>query len=143
MKRKQNGTTIAELGPAMIIVVTMVLIPLTDLIYLGTAFSATWFLNSLEAREVSVRASDQSSQAIKDTESQFKGSPAAKLLGLSVGSKSNCSARVIEDADGMLVTVETVVEVTPLLTAPIPIQIAGLTAPATLCLSSTMPRQTR
>jgi hypothetical protein len=52
--RSQLGGQIAELGPALFLLLIVMFFPLLDLIRLGLAFGAGWYLNQIEARAVAV-----------------------------------------------------------------------------------------
>jgi hypothetical protein len=50
--RKRTGQAIAEFGPAVFIIIIVVLIPILDLLFLGVAYAAGWYENHLVVREV-------------------------------------------------------------------------------------------
>lgn len=58
MRRKRRfrsqfgGGQIAELGPALWIILIMVFFPMLDLMYMGMAFGSGWFLNHMVTRAV-------------------------------------------------------------------------------------------
>jgi hypothetical protein len=51
-KRGHKGSSIAEFGPALILILIVFLFPMIDLIYLGIAYAAGWYCNHLVIREV-------------------------------------------------------------------------------------------
>ncbi|HEY9756283.1 MAG TPA: hypothetical protein V6C97_14040 [Oculatellaceae cyanobacterium] len=57
-KSKRNckgGTGIAELGPALFVLIIVILIPMMDMLYLMMSYAAGWMLNHQTTREVSVK----------------------------------------------------------------------------------------
>ena len=56
-KRKRSchgGTSMAEIGPALFILIVAVMIPLLDLMLLSMSYAAGWYLNHLVTRECAV-----------------------------------------------------------------------------------------
>ena len=51
-KRRGQKGSIAEFGPALILILIVFLFPMIDLIYLGIAYAAGWYCNHLVIREV-------------------------------------------------------------------------------------------
>ncbi|MDR3613444.1 MAG: hypothetical protein P4L53_07750 [Candidatus Obscuribacterales bacterium] len=51
-RRGHKGSSIAEFGPALILILIVFLFPMIDLIYLGIAYASGWYCNHLVIREV-------------------------------------------------------------------------------------------
>jgi hypothetical protein len=51
--RKSRGSAIAELGPSLLILLVLILIPVLDLLYIGSAYGFAWFVQNTEIRELS------------------------------------------------------------------------------------------
>jgi hypothetical protein len=49
--KNNAGTQIVEFGPALVLIIVFGLLPILDLIFMGLAFSAGWYLNQAEGRE--------------------------------------------------------------------------------------------
>jgi hypothetical protein len=52
----KTGSTIAELPPSLLLLLIIVFFPLLNLIYLFVAYCAGWYLNQIEARQISFQA---------------------------------------------------------------------------------------
>jgi hypothetical protein len=52
--RPMSGSQIAELGPALIIILVVVLFPMINLIYLAAGYASAWYLNHLVVREIAM-----------------------------------------------------------------------------------------
>ena len=50
--RSVSGSQIAELPPALLFLLILILFPLIDLLYICSAYGAGWYLNQIEARQV-------------------------------------------------------------------------------------------
>src|SRR5437868_1186771 len=58
MFRRCTGGAIAETGPALFLLIVLIVIPVMDLLYMGIAYGFAWFLHNTEIRELAVRVPD-------------------------------------------------------------------------------------
>jgi len=54
LRRSRQGNAIAEFGPAIFILLIMILIPMMVLIYVGLGFACGWYLNYMSTRSAAV-----------------------------------------------------------------------------------------
>lgn len=94
-RRSQTGAgQIAELGPAIWIILVMVLFPMMDLIYMGMAYGSGWFLNHMVTRAVvTADPTDAAkvSTAVNGATAGWQGSYLAQFIGV-VGTPTNTVA---------------------------------------------------
>ncbi len=64
----QVGNATAEIGPALFILLVMVLPPMLDLAGLAFAYGAGWYLNFLQAREAAVSAEVRQGKIVNGAE---------------------------------------------------------------------------
>jgi hypothetical protein len=64
IRRHCKGSAIAETGPALLLLLILIVFPVIDLLYMGCSFGFAWFLHNTEIRELSVRAPDVSQAQI-------------------------------------------------------------------------------
>jgi hypothetical protein len=64
MARKQHGVTIAEVGPALFLLLIMGIFPMLDLIFAGSAYTACLLLNDLQLREAARLPASQVENAL-------------------------------------------------------------------------------
>lgn len=64
-RKPRGGTNTVELGPALFIILIVVLIPAIDLLHIGLAFACGWYANHLAVREASC-AGPTNAQAAAD-----------------------------------------------------------------------------
>jgi hypothetical protein len=67
--RSTKGNQIAELGPALIIILIVVLFPLINLIYLAAGYASAWYLNHLVVREIAMINPNNDDQVIDEENS--------------------------------------------------------------------------
>lgn len=94
IRGSKGGTGIAELGPALFILIIVILIPIMDMLYLAMSYAAGWYLNHLCTRECAVHdptsgAAIQSAVQIADT--AWKKS---MLCGLAQASNATTTEKV-------------------------------------------------
>src|SRR5271168_2120678 len=56
--RQSGGGQIAELGPALFLLLIVIIFPMFDMVYLGGAWASGWYLNQTESREVASTVPD-------------------------------------------------------------------------------------
>ncbi len=94
-RRSQFGSgQIAELGPALWIILVMVFFPMLDLMYMGMAFGSGWFLNHMVTRAVVVTDPTNASavsSAINGATTAWQSSVLAQFIGV-VGTPTSTPA---------------------------------------------------
>jgi hypothetical protein len=85
-RRSFIGSSVSEMGPALFILLLVVLFPMLDLLYLGLGYAASWYLNHLEIRELAIRSPAQSSAALKEVDNLWANSGFGHLVGATVSS---------------------------------------------------------
>jgi hypothetical protein len=82
--RKNYGGQIAEFGPAIFILLVVIVFPMVDLVYLGAAWASGWYLNQIEAREVASSVPDPANPLGFNSSGSPPGTNVTALLGSSV-----------------------------------------------------------
>ena len=83
--RSANGSTIAEFAPALFVLFLLIIFPMVNLIYLTVGYSASWYLNNLEVRELAVRTPANSSTALSEVDTRWANSPLARFVHATAG----------------------------------------------------------
>lgn len=116
--RRKKGNQITELGPALFILLIVVLFPLAALIYMGMGFGCGWFLNHMCTRSVAVVRSQDMPAALTSQENAWKASGLAKFTGARVISNTAVRADINGKPGDDVVRVTTVVEIQPFVQIP-------------------------
>lgn len=130
-RRRKDGQAIAEMGPAMLIILCVVFFPMTVILYIGLGWACGWYLNQMCCAAAAVAGDANQdgtvSQAEMDTAMQprvdeWQRSGLAKFTRASVDSNvaTRLNTRVNQpiDVDDFVVVVTTVT-VTPFVEVPI------------------------
>ncbi len=150
--RKSSGSAITEFGPAVGIVLLVILFPLIDLLGMTVSYGCVWYLNHLQSREAALtlrvrngalapNSQAESNQAIATVATNWSRSglgqfAKAKSISQSVSLVSDPSAG---NAAVGSASVTTTVRVDPFLTIPFFVAVPGLNQEITFVLTSTRP----
>jgi len=147
----QLGAATAEIGPALFILLVMVLPPTLDLAGLAFSYGAGWYLNYLQAREAAVSAevrqgaivnNAEITSALADVQASWRGTSLCRftaaegvsehfqLVGAGKSGSSN-GVRYIE--------VVTAMQVKPFITVPFFKKVPGLGAPVLFSFTGVRP----
>lgn len=85
--RSRKGS-IAELGPALFILIIVILVPLMALICVGLGFACGWYLNFMSVRAAATVPKAQAAGALTNMEAAWRGSGLPAFTGASVGSNT-------------------------------------------------------
>ncbi|MBZ0188689.1 MAG: hypothetical protein K8F91_20755 [Candidatus Obscuribacterales bacterium] len=122
-RRTRKGNQIAELAPAILIILVVFLFPMLVVVYMGLGFGCGWYLNHMCTRAAAIVEDGQMANALAMQEAAWMSSGLAAFTGASV--ISNNAARINTDADPEMdiVRVTTVVQLQPFISIPmIPLQ---------------------
>jgi hypothetical protein len=148
-RNAKGGSQMAELGPALLVLFVIILVPMLDILYLGLAYAAGWYCNHLVVREVACR---QPSQWIAAAGSATK---AWQSSGLALFIHANTPLNVanFQDASGNpagsgqttppigFCVVSTTITIQPFLPIPFLTSVAGINAPVTFTYSAQRPQE--
>lgn len=135
--RNRSGSTIAETGPALFLLLIVILFPLIDLMYMGLAFGIVWYLNYLEVRELAVRDPAETSQVLQEVDGVFISQGIGKFVGLSTaGIAHPLPSKATRQGTPVTVTCTTQATIKPFLTLPFLMPVKGINAPITFSVSS-------
>ncbi|HEY9787889.1 MAG TPA: hypothetical protein V6D17_21050 [Candidatus Obscuribacterales bacterium] len=142
-----TGHEFAEMAPALFILLVCILPPMIDLIYLGIAYAAAWYLNHLQVREAACAPPGQEAAACDRAKAAWQGSTLAAFIK---GTESAAPVIAKQDkfppapppgADPDTIQVTTTVTVAPFLQIPFLGSVPGIGAPITWRISSERTRE--
>ncbi|MBX9669103.1 MAG: hypothetical protein K2X93_15870 [Candidatus Obscuribacterales bacterium] len=83
VRRNTRGNQISEFGPAVILLVVVLMVPLFIMVYIGFGFCCGWYLNYMSARAVAVakRSDSAVNQALTSQEAAWNASGLPKFAG--------------------------------------------------------------
>lgn len=116
--RRKKGNQITELGPAMFILLVVVLFPLAALVYMGMGVGCGWFLNHMSTRAASVVPGPQMPTALTKQEDAWKASGLAKFTNANVVSNVATRADINGKPGDDVVRVTTIIEIQPFVQIP-------------------------
>lgn len=135
--RRSFGSAISETGPALFILLILILFPLIDLMYMAVAYSIVFYLNHLEVRELAVRVPSETIQVLQDVDSNYVTTGFGKFVGLTQARITHpLPGKATRAGDPEMVTCTTQAEVDPFLNLPFIMPVAGINSPATFSVSS-------
>ena len=152
-KRKNGGATIAEVGPAIFLLVLCGLLPAIDLLVVGLDYASLYTLNELQLREA---MKSPKSQALRMDGPVIEGIPLqwkSGLLGSFVPAEPNYQTNIsyspvpwqpvgsAQTLDFWFVTVTTKVNFRPFFAIPFMNGIPGLGAPLALTVTNRRPME--
>lgn len=82
--RSKRGSTIAEFGPALLIII-LATAGITGLLTIGTAYISGLYLNYLEVRELANRRESDAQEAIRQIKMEWERGIFARLAGARAG----------------------------------------------------------
>lgn len=117
-RRNQQGNQISEFGPAIFILIIMMLIPMMVLVYVGLGFCCGWYLNYMSTRGAAVVRKADIPNALAAQQNAWYQSGLPKFTGATV--LSNTAVRINNDADPEddFVKCTTVVRIQPFVSIP-------------------------
>ncbi len=137
MLRKQHGSAITEMGPALFILLVVGVFPVLDLIFAGSAYCACVLLNNLELREASRIPASDTNDAMTQIAYNWQNSGVGQFAGIIGQPQTQCTYTVI-DIQGSVnpgtetyVNVSTTVSLKPFFPIPFFGKITVLGAPVT------------
>lgn len=135
--RNRRGSAIAETGPALFILLIMILFPLIDLMYMGVAYSIVYYLNHLEVRELAVRIPSETDLVLTEVDSNYVTTGFGKFVGLTQARITHpLPGKATRSGDPQLVTCTTQATVDPFLNLPFIMSVSGINSPATFSVTS-------
>ena len=144
--RKSSGHEFAEFAPALFILLVCIVPPMLDLLYLGIAYAAGWYLNHLQCREVACAPPARSSDALARARIAWEASTLARFVkGREAGSVVT-PKDVNPNDDNVIpdtISVRTDVLIQPFLQIPFMGSIPGIGAPITFTYNSERTQEER
>ncbi|MBX9666824.1 MAG: hypothetical protein K2X93_04360 [Candidatus Obscuribacterales bacterium] len=135
-RRNSQGSAITETGPALFLLLIIILFPLLDLMYMGLAFGIVWYLNHLEVRELALRVPSESTQVLTDIDRLFVNQGLGRFVGMTTGSITHPGGARRAGAP-VMVTCQTNVTVLPFMSIPFLIPVSGINQPVNFVVTST------
>ncbi len=143
--RKSSGHEFAEFAPALFILLVCIVPPMLDLLYLGIAYAAGWYLNHLQCREVACVAPARASDSLARARIAWEGSTLARFVkGRETGSSAAWKDLIPNDnfpQDTAVVTTNVLIQ--PFLQIPFMGSIPGIGAPITFTYVSERTQEER
>jgi len=146
-RKPTGGSEMAEMGPAVLVIFVIILVPMLDILYLGLAYASGWYANHLSVREVAVRKPVQY-QAAGDS---ALGAWQASGLAAFIHASNVVNTVTFEDAGANPVPatstaiayclVKTSMQIQPFLPIPFLTQVAGINAPVSFAFSAQRPQE--
>jgi hypothetical protein len=144
--RRQRGSQLAEFGPALGIFILLIVFPLINFAYIGSAYGAAWFLNHRLVRELAL-TNPKDSPAITAAQDRVGQSWAETGLASIIGiTPSNYNTKVTNKdltytpaVDPNFVRLTTDVKVKPLVPMQAFAEIPGLGADMTFSFTEEVP----
>lgn len=141
--RKSSGHEFVEFAPALFILLVCIVPPMLDLLYLGIAYAAGWYLNHLECREVACVPPANEGTARANARIAWEASTLAKFIkGKELSSSTKFEDRNPGDdypVDTAIVT--TTIQIQPFLQIPFMGSIPGIGAPISMTYTSERPQE--
>lgn len=118
LRRKRQGNAIAEFGPAIFILLIMILIPMMVLVYVGLGFACGWYLNYMSVRSAAVVNKNAMQTACDNQTAAWYQSGLPAFTGASV--VSNTPNRTVTNATSGqgYCDVTTVITINPFVSIP-------------------------
>ncbi|MBX9685657.1 MAG: hypothetical protein K2X27_03080 [Candidatus Obscuribacterales bacterium] len=139
--RKQSGSTIAETGPALLVIFLLIFFPLIDIIGLSWTYGMCWYLNYKISNEIARGKKADAPAIISEQVNLVASSSIASFLGI-VPSGIKVASPVFNDtAQPPTVQVTSSIEAKPFITVPWFQAVPGLNAPVTFTISSQLTRE--
>jgi hypothetical protein len=141
MARNRNGYTIAEMGPALFLLLIMGIFPMLDLIFAGSAYTACLLLNQLELREAARLPASQVDNAMVLIAHEWQFSGIGQYAGVMTDPLTQYSYSIvpIENSSGhqteAYITLTTTVTLRPFLPIPFFNAVPALGAPVSYSIS--------
>jgi hypothetical protein len=137
IRRNKKGAAIAEVGPALFLLLLMCVFPLLDLIFAGCAYSGCMLLNDLELREACRVPSSACDTELTAITMNFCNSGIARFIGIEgqptfqVNYEDDAQSQGGAAVNNVYVTVATTLIIHPFLTIPFFNSVPALGAPVT------------
>lgn len=145
-RRGENGSQIAEFGPALALFILLIIFPLINLAYVACAYGSSWFLNHRIVRELAL-TNPNDEKAVQAAESRVGESWASTgIAGLIGITQSNYSEKVTNKdltytptTNPNFVSLTSEVKVRPLFLMPAFASVPGLGADMTFVFTEEQP----
>jgi len=144
IKRRQNGSAIAELGPALFVILLSAFFPLLDLIAMGVSFGSVWYVNNLCTSQLCLARQSQMQSVIDTVDNAFVQTGIAQFIGISDPSAIHHQVSYNNTpGSGAPPTVlcTTTMSTKPLVSIPFFAPIVGLNTPISFTASTERPRE--
>lgn len=147
-RRKTSGSSIAEFGPAIGILLIFIFFPMIDIMSMCVAYVSCMVLNNNQVHEASLikwsDATNQGGPVIHDIPDQWLNTGLGKFVKVVGAPQTTVSYRKgATGPDGItdkIVSVQTTVTCSPFLNIPVPvINVPGLNGPMTFGIESERP----
>ncbi len=125
LRRNKKGNQMAEFGPAVFILVCMILIPMMVLIYVGLGFACGWYLNFMCTRACAVVPAADMPTALNAQQAAWFNSGLPNFTGASIVSNTATRVAFINTNGAQALTsrgkvhVVTVVKIQPFVSIPL------------------------
>jgi len=132
--RRKRGSAIAELGPALFILLLAGVFPMLDLIFAGVGYCAGYTLSDLELREAARLPKSQLEAALVQICYEWRTSGIGQFAGVVGDPQADFNYYTDNQGGGPnlnYVTVTTTVQIKPLLPIPFVPGVPALSVPAT------------
>lgn len=117
-RRNRKGNQIAELAPAIFIILVVFLFPIMVLLYIGLGYACGWFLNHMCTRAAAIVEPSAMPTALASQQAAWQNTGLAAFTKATV--LSNTAARINLDSDPEddIVRVTTTIQIEPLVIVP-------------------------
>ncbi len=158
-RRRDNGSAIAEFGPALFVLLIIIFFPLMDFLGLAAAYCMGWYCNYNVCRELSVRKENERDQVFSECNTALFNTGLIAFVGCKTHTDTDSTpasppvpsapSDLFHHADygaaaggfQPIVTLTTQVTAQPFITVPFIPAVPGLSAPAAMVFTSQRPRE--
>ena len=117
-RRDSRGNQISELGPALFIILIVILFPLMLLIYLGLGYACGWYLNHMSTRAAAIVVPGQMQNAMDAQQAAWEATGLAAFTKATVISNTATRVNIDGDPEDDIVRVTTRIQIEPLVIVP-------------------------
>jgi len=141
--RKSSGHEFVEFAPALFILLVCIVPPMLDLLYLGIAYAAGWYLNHLQCREVACVPPARKADSLARARVAWEASTLARFVkGRETFSDAQFEDRNPTDSYPVdTVIVSTRIQIQPFLQIPFLGSVPGIGAPIEFSYRSERPQE--
>ena len=137
-RRQPSGSAILEFGPALWVLLILVIFPMVDLTAISMQYCCVWYLNHMVAQDLGSSDFSDWANTVQQTCKRFDNIGAAVFAKIvDVEQDYTNVPEDITNGNPAFVIVTTKVDCTPFLTVPLPMAVPGLNSNMQLCATST------